>query len=323
MPQSRKWSDLDRQVNNALLKTTKRGDRLIIREYSRALKQIRNEMAKLYTRVAGDDGVLTLAQMTKYNRMQSLEKNIIQIMNQNHGIVVAHMDTLARELYNASFFDYAWAFDQNSGVAITWGTVPQEALEAITNNPFDLIAKDTLKTVQRNKIRTAISQGLIQGQSFPQMMRGVRQAMGSATYQAMRIARTEGQRAQNEGTDEIYGRAVENGAEGSVIWDATLDGRTRPSHRAKDGEVRAQDGRFSPLGGERPRYPTDPILPAKEAINCRCRLRFQVDGYAPQLRRTRDQGVIPYTTFNDWSDNLNAQNQFVGTVPAPGAFNAT
>ena len=314
MPTSRAWADLDRQVNNALLVITKQGERRIIREYAEALKQIRKEMAKLYERVVGDDGVLTLAQMTKYNRLQALDKDIVKIMNQRFGPVVAQIDTLAKELYDAAYFRYGWAFDQNSGVSLTWGSVPQDALEAATNNPFDLIvdsiAKDTLETYQRNKIRTAISQGLIQGKSYPKMMRDIRQAMGNATFQAMRIARTEGQRAQNEGTNAVYDKAIANGAAGQVIWDATLDGRTRETHRNKDGEVRDPDGYFSPLGGVRPRYPTDPSLLAGEAINCRCRLRFQVEGYAPQLRRTRDQGVIPYTTYSDWRANLNERGIF-------------
>ena len=320
MPTSREWVDLDRQVSKKLTRIQGATERRILREYAVALKEVRNEMGRLYTKLKNPDGLLTLAEMTRYNRLNSLDKQIAGIMDSHYKIVVKELRRIPPDMYNESFFRYAWAFDQNSGVNLTWGTIPPEVIEEISSNPLDLISHGELRVTERNRIRRAISQGLLQGKSFPQMMTGVRAAMGNNASQAMRIARTEGQRSQNAATDTIYGKATDQGIEGGVIWDATLDDRTRQTHRDKDGETRAEDGLFAPLGGVRVPHPVHPALPAGEAINCRCRNRFQVEGYEPQLRRTRDQGVIPYTTFDNWKGNLNARGKFIGKNPSPSAF---
>lgn len=35
--------------------------------------------------------------------------------------------------------------------------------------------------------------------------------------------------------------------------------------------------------------------------NCRCTIRFEIEGYEPQLMRTREEGIIPYQTYDDYS----------------------
>ena len=320
MPSSRQWGDLDRQVNTRLLTILDIGERRVLREYATALNEIRVEMSKLYEKAAGPNGKLTLAEMTKYNRLNSLDKRIAGIMNETYKIVVRDIDRLAPTMYNESFFQYGWAFDQNSGVAITWGQPPADALQAISNNPLDLIAKDSLREGQRIAIRRSISQGLLQGKSYPQMIGDIRKAMGNVAYQAMRIARTEGQRAMNTGTNANYDRAFAQGIQGDVIWDATLDSRTRPTtakqraaginHRVMDGHARGDDGLFRLPNGETAPFPTWPGLSAGQAINCRCRPRFQVEGFSPQIRRTRDAGIIPYTTYANWRPGLSPAGKF-------------
>jgi len=321
---SRTWADLDAQVQRALEKLQSQTERRILREYAAALKKIRNDMGKLYEKLAAPDGTLSLAEMTKYNRFNTLEKQIAGIMKESNGIVVSELARLAPEMYNESYFRYAWAFDQNTGVALSWGPVQRDALLAVSTNQMDKIAKDTLATLTRNRIRGSISQGLLQGSSYPQMARNIRSAMNSNAFEAMRIARTEGQRAQNAGIDDLYTRAADNGIQGPVIWDATLDSRTRPTtaaqaraginHRVMDGVEREPDGLFTLPNGERAPHPVAPTLSAGQAINCRCRLRKQVDDYAPALRRTREGGLIPYTTYSDWQE---------GKVPSPEEFVAS
>lgn len=309
---SRNWRKLDAQVQRALGALESQTEKRILLAYAQSLKDIRTEMGRLYEKVKTPDGKLTLAEMTKYNRLNTLEKNIAEIMKESNKIVLSEIRRLGPEMYNESYFRYGWAFDQNSGVSISWGTVQPDVLKAIADNPLALIAEDTLPIVTRNRIRTGIAQGLLQGKSFPQMMRGVRAAMANNTYEAMRIARTEGQRAQTDGTASLYERAFEQGVRGLEIWDATLDGDTRPSHRALDGQPRPETGYWTVMHeGELVSTP-GPLLagPPSFVIQCRCRLRFEVEGYSPEIRRTRSDGVIPYTTFENWEKNLNARGRY-------------
>lgn len=52
-------------------------------------------------------------------------------------------------------------------------------------------------------------------------------------------------------------------------WLAVNDERTRPTHRIANGQVVPVDEYFT-VGGERALYPRDPLLSAKESVNCRC-----------------------------------------------------
>ena len=129
---SREWVDLDRQVNRQLLRISSATERRILREYAVALKEVRNEMGRLYTKLKNPDGLLTLTEMTRYNRLNSLDKQIAGIMDSHYKIVVKELRRIPPEMYNESFFRYAWAFDQNSGVNLTWGTIPPEVLEEVS-----------------------------------------------------------------------------------------------------------------------------------------------------------------------------------------------
>lgn len=76
------------------------------------------------------------------------------------------------------------------------------------------------------------------------------------------IARTETHNATQYGTMQGY----KQGGLRTKIWVAVLDGSTRDSHAAVDGEERPIDRPFS----NGLMFPGDPKGPAEEVINCRC-----------------------------------------------------
>lgn len=65
---------------------------------------------------------------------------------------------------------------------------------------------------------------------------------------------------QSEDADELH-----------KVWISTLDGKTRPSHWAADGQRAPLAGTFT-VGGEQLRFPADPTASAAERKNCRCRV---------------------------------------------------
>ena len=84
-----------------------------------------------------------------------------------------------------------------------------------------------------------------------------------------------------------YRVAKSRGANVLKQWDATLDGRTRPSHARIDGEIRETDEEYS----NGLMFPGDPSGPAAEVINCRCvsktRARWALD--ADELQKLQDR----------------------------------
>jgi hypothetical protein len=269
--------------------------------YRETLDKIQAQLARAYERysVAGE---LTRAEMTKYNRLASLERDLNKIVGTSTQKARAATRRLQAQQFNESFFRHAWAIEQHVGVGISWGRVPQAAVRAAVENPLALIAEDRLRTLGRERIRRTIAQGLVRGDSFPRMAREIRAAINGQFSDAVRIVRTEGMRAATMGAQELYDHAEDRGIEGVEVWVATLDDRTRDSHADMDGREADDDGMFTLPSGLRTEGPQQSGDPAED-INCRCRVVYRIKELSPTLRRIRGEGVQPYQTFRQWEAN--------------------
>lgn len=266
--------------------------------FKTALNEIRVEMSKIYERYAVD-GVLTRAQMTQYNRLATLEQNIRDIMHPAARQATRLIDKLKPEEYGEAFFRTGWAMDNAAGVALKWGPLNKEAVVTALENPFFDAAKKAYWFNVDNRISVALNNGLALGQSYPQMMADLKDMVNRDNYEIMRVLRTELHNSQEAGTADGYDEALAQGIQGRVVWISTLDGRTRESHQAMDGVYRDDDGMFRGAIGEAP-YPGWEGLPAEERINCRCDIRFEIEGFEPDIRRSRDDGVLPYQPYDEW-----------------------
>ena len=276
----------------------KRYEREIAALYKESLATIRADMAKIYDKYAVD-GVLTKAQMTRYNRLASMEAKIYNDLSPAVKASVGTINKLKPAEYGEAFFRTAWAVDNSTGVALDWGPLDKKAIVANLDNPFYQTATERLTGTLKGEVRNAINTGLALGQSYPQMMKDLKKLVNLKNFETMRILRTELHAAQEAGIVDSYDEAKEQGIEGRTVWISTLDGSTRPTHQAMDGKARNEDGYFVGAIG-RARYPGDPDLPASERISCRCDARFKVEGFEPQIRRSREDGLIPYQTYPEW-----------------------
>ena len=273
--------------------------------YADVLEQVRRELMDIYERYAVA-GELTRAEMTKYNRLTNLEKQLNGIVGQGTQKARAAIERLTRGAYQESFFRHSWAIEQHVGVGLNWGVLRPEDVTAAVFNPLREIAEDRLRTLGRERIRRVVAEGITRGESLPVMARAMRNAIvakgrESLAYNAMRVARTEVHRARVLGQLLSYEKAEEQGLQMSEVWQATLDDRTREAHGEMDGVVKTEEGFWMPSVGHYVQGPGNTGYPEHD-INCRCRVVAQVDGLPePILRRTRDEGIVPYQTYEEWS----------------------
>lgn len=120
----------------------------------------------------------------------------------------------------------------------------------------------------KKKITGEITRGLATGQMYSEITRNIASWARIPKNNAMRIARTEAHRIQTKASFDAQHKAKSKGADVVKQWDASLDGKTRDSHRKLDGEIRELDEPFS----NGLMYPGDPSGSAAEVINCRCAL---------------------------------------------------
>lgn len=149
----------------------------------------------------------------------------------------------------------------------------------------------------RRHIASAVTQGVLQGESMDKVARRVRSVADMDYRAAMRTARTAMTSAQNAGRADAYRRAQGMGVHVRKRWLATLDGRTRHSHRGLDGEVVGMGESFS----NGLSYPGDPGPGiGSEVYNCRCTLVPVVDGADPAegVRHSNLGGV----SYEEWRE---------------------
>ena len=88
------------------------------------------------------------------------------------------------------------------------------------------------------------------------------------------------------------------------MWDATLDGRTRPAHAAADGQKKKLDQPFVVMG-EKLMYPGDSAGSAANVINDRCHSINLAGDFEPTARRGRNPitgktEVFSYINYAEW-----------------------
>lgn len=291
-------------------------EREIIKSYGAALLSIRKELKAIYDRYAAD-GKLTNGEMSKYNRLVTVQDRIEEILKQRLKQVDSLTRRLTAEQYRESFYRHAYAIDQAGGMALSWGQIPEDAVKAAVESGYSKLASSRAMARSRSgtveKVRREIALSVIRGDSYDTLARRISDALGvrvagrkaeytdrGAAARSLTVARTEGQRVLAEGQAEVTRRAAELGCEIETVWDATLDGRTRPAHGALDGRPKDDQEKGWNVPGIG--WVSAPLHSgvASFDINCRCRMRDQIKGYPPEERYARGDGMKPYQTYTEW-----------------------
>jgi uncharacterized protein with gpF-like domain len=151
----------------------------------------------------------------------------------------------------------------------------------------------------QKQFNSAMTQAILQGESIDEIAeRLVKNVSGMNERSAIRNARTAYTSAENGGRYESYRRMKSEGVNLTVEWCATLDGRTRPTHRLADGERHDVDEPFV-VDGYNIMYAGDPQAPQKEIWNCRCTMLAWVKDFEPSADlklQTHPDGM----TYKEW-----------------------
>ncbi len=198
--------------------------------------------------------------------------NILDMLNSNSFTTIA--DYLAG-CYENGFLGTLYDL-QGQGIPLIFPINQEEAVRAVqldsklSEGYYKRLREDI--TTLKHSIRTELSRGISNGKTWNQMAvyiaNGMNSPFNKAYNNALRIARTEGHRIQQESTYHCQQRAKSKGADIVKQWDSTLDGVTRPHHVELDGQVREVDEAFE-VAGMKAMYPGAFGI-ASEDIHCRC-----------------------------------------------------
>lgn len=206
--------------------------------------------------------------------------------------VSEYLDTCYSDAFIGTIFDA-----HGQGVPIIT-PINQEAMvravqldSKISKGLYTRLGEDV--ALLKKKITAQVSRGIATGMTFSDVAKQLENYSRIGYNNAIRIARTEGHRIQTTATMDAMTEAKDRGADVVKQWDSTLDGSTRESHVAVDGQIRELNEKFS----NGLAYPGDPSGGAAEVINCRCAL----------LQRARwavEDDDKSFTKFNNFTKQV-------------------
>lgn len=197
----------------------------------------------------------------------------------------------------------AYTIDKATHLDTRFNLVDESTVRQLVMRSDPILKELTIPKLDRPKdyrwnsqrFRSAITQGILQGESIPNIVKRTGSIFGSNRAAAMRAARTATTNAENAGRVASYERAKDIGIQLKQEWVATLDGRTRSSHRMLDGEKVDIGEKFS----NGLRFPGDSWGAAEEVYNCRCTLVAAVDG-VDQSDAARWSRLPDGITYDEW-----------------------
>ena len=240
--------------------------------------------------------------------MQDHNQQSMKLINEGR------FDTFA-ENYYAEAFKSQWIVQD-----ISFGIYNTQAIaELIKNNPQILPERkiNEKKDYDWNyqKVNNIIKQGIIQGEGIPEITKRLCEDLSSQNESRMRMfARTGITEAQNSGRQVQMEQAADMGIEVNKQWIATMDGRTRDSHRWIDGEEVAYNEDFS-NGLE---YPGDPSGDPEEVYNCRCTMKTIYPKYEDRSKQWREGVTIDGQDYEEWKAGKKAQDQVSNLTEVQG-----
>ena len=276
----------------------------IAKAYKQASNTAKAQIADLFERYA-DKGVLTYAEMSKYNRLNNLYKTLTEELNESWNVVLKDIKTMTGDVYEESFYRYGFSMAHDTGINLSFGLIDKGVINSLYNEPnvSGLSLKETLSKTRYAlllKERQEITQSFLLGESYPKAAKRISKTFNKSFKDALRIARTEGTRAANDAQVACYDEAEEMGIEFDRIWLATLDSRTRDSHGAIDGQVADKEGYFH-YKGYKAKAPGGWGV-AELNINCRCSIISKPKDIEFRVRRSNigDKNIIDYTSYQEW-----------------------
>lgn len=315
-----KWQS---EVQKSLLTSEEAAIKELEKQYKKALKDI-NEKVKLFEsdikqlqeaiNVDGLDesakAVLISQQRSKVyqrNYQQALQGQISGILDNLHGAEYATIEKYLKESYTDGYIGTMYDI-AHQGIPVIMPIDQAAVVKAVLTDSkvskglYNALGVNVSKL--KKTITQEVSRGIATGLSYNDIARNISNAAKAPLSRAKTIARTEGHRIQVTSTADAQKVAKAKGADVVKQWDATLDGKTRDSHRRVDGEIRELDEKFS----NGLIQPGDSAGGAGEVVNCRCalltRARWALDEDELEVLKERAEffGLDKTNNFEEYKE---------------------
>jgi len=329
----------------------------IVRSYQKARKSINEAIKTQYLKyLSSVDTDKYMNEMIKYDRLTALEHQIssdfITASREVEKLTVQATRIGFSNNYYRSVYASQWLAPE---YAMT--VLPPALIEIATLGTVDAWKKYTKKMIKdfgeqgyyqsqigtlkdllhKNRVRElaqikeTIVQGLVRGESYTAMSRGVSDVIGFSVYKdgvqtfsgamanAMRIVSTESNRVMNDAAFANSKQLEAQGIDVKKIWISVKDSRTRNTHAQLDGKIKTLDAYFM-IGNDRALKPGGFGKVGNNA-RCRCGVGDIINDEPPTIMRGRnpDSGkneIFDWKPFSQWADDVGLKWDKAGVIVA-------
>lgn len=299
-------NDIDKYIEKLIAQAEKEIEIL----FANRLKVIKQELADMFEKYQFDDVHVTWTEFNKYNRLNKELIRIGEMLTEDYREVAKTIRQTQQNAYIEKFLMSLYLYEMASQTSMQFDVPTASVINKAIEQPIEFIRLVPTLQKHRNevlkRIRIHITQGIMSGEGYSKIAKALRDDIGMAKAQSLRVARTEAGRAMSQAGLDSAKVAKDNGMKMKKRWSATKDARTRDTHRHLDGKSVETDDNFKSSGcvGQAPHLFVG-VASAKENINCRCKLLYYIDeDDLPGVMRVRnDDGVtevIPTMTYREW-----------------------
>ncbi len=304
----------------------------IRREYQRILSKLQTLLAKYYAAYGNaDDSTMSQGDL----RAAGQYKNFLQDVVDNLGGIAEPVDKQIRQIiedtYIACYDGMVNAVKQSVAGNITLqsalsglsATTP-ETVKNVVENPMDKLKLSTVLNRRRSQVvsstKKTLAVGLANGDSYTRMAQRIAETLNGDYKKAMRIVRTEANRAINRGFQDVTEEASDLLLGSDYVevkeWCSMKDESVRDTHQHLNSKkIHALDT-FTSKSGAKATCP-GAFGVAAEDINCRCFLNYSFMSRAEFLAQG---GVIPDAVLKNeaiFRKNVEVKGNFNETTVIP------
>lgn len=305
-PKITNQNDIDNYIDKLISQANKEIETL----FAKRLKEIKQIIANMYEKYDRDEPQVTWTEFNKYNRLNKELNRIGKMLSQDYREVAKAIKQSQQNIYIEKYMMSLFLYEVASQTSMNFDIPTAQTIQTAIEQPIEFIK--LVPTLQKHRddtlkrIRMHITQGIMSGEGYSKIAKALRNDLGMAKAQSVRVARTETGRALSQAGLDSAMVAKDNGLDMKKRWYATKDTRTRDTHRHLDGTSVDIEDNFHSSGcvGPAPKLFVG-VASAKENINCRCKLLYYIDEdeLPTTMRARKDDGtteVMPHMTYREW-----------------------
>lgn len=299
------------EVEKVLLGHEKEVYRKLKKTYNQALKDINKKSKELQKAIdklveeEPDNETLIRSKIYQLNYQKTLQAQISGYMDVLKSEHVKDINDYMNIMYEDSYISNFYNLNK-LGVPVTAPINQELLIKALTYDTNNIpLSKRVYDNVEKAKkdVLAEIQRGISTGMSNQDIARNIQNRMDVSYRKAKQLAQNEGHRVKTDARIDSMHEAKKKGADIVKVWDATLDGKTRPVHAELDQQHAEIDEPFKFSGGEVQAPKKFGI--ASLDINCRCALlsvpRWDIEDTV--LKRDNITGeIIEAKNYADWKE---------------------